>query len=60
MVISGLNVDRCQEANQSCVEGGIRFSPATLEERFQWPLAAAILCLAAYLLAGPFRQEVPS
>lgn len=31
---------------------------STLEERFQWPLALAILCLAVHLFAGPFRKEV--
>lgn len=31
---------------------------STLEERFQWPLALAIACLALYLLVGPFRTEV--
>lgn len=30
----------------------------TLEDRFQWPLALAIVCLAAHLLIGPFRAEV--
>lgn len=33
---------------------------STLEERFQWPLALAILLLAVHLLAGPFRQEAAS
>jgi Ca-activated chloride channel family protein len=30
---------------------------STLEERFQWPLALAIVALLAHLAAGPFRPE---
>jgi Ca-activated chloride channel family protein len=32
-------------------------SLSTLEERFQWPLALAVLALLAYLVVGPFAPE---
>jgi Ca-activated chloride channel family protein len=33
---------------------------STHEERFQWPLTAAVLGLLLYLAVGPFRQEEPA
>ena len=32
---------------------------STLEERFQWPLALAVLALALYLVVGPFAPARP-
>jgi hypothetical protein len=33
---------------------------STREERFQWPLASAVLALLLHLAVGPFRAQMPA